>query len=132
MESAAPYRSPLEDTARLDSWRSNAPTSGMSGVQGAKGPALGNPSGIVVTFPLESITFRPGAFVASYTVPFADTANAPHTPGRLVPGRVWITDIAGSMVRRLPCRSPSTISRELRRNAATRCGRLDYRASTAQ
>jgi hypothetical protein len=29
-------------------------------------------------------------------------------------------------------RSPSTISRELRRNAATRCGRLDYRASTAQ
>jgi transposase len=29
-------------------------------------------------------------------------------------------------------RSPSTISRELRRNAATRCGRLDYRAGTAQ
>jgi IS30 family transposase len=29
-------------------------------------------------------------------------------------------------------RSPSTISRELRRNAATRGGRLDYRASTAQ
>ncbi|MGW2378323.1 IS30 family transposase [Kitasatospora sp. NPDC001683] len=29
-------------------------------------------------------------------------------------------------------RSPSTISRELRRNAATRCGRLDYRASIAQ
>ena len=29
-------------------------------------------------------------------------------------------------------RSPSTISRELRRNAATRCGRLDYRATTAQ
>jgi len=29
-------------------------------------------------------------------------------------------------------RCPSTISRELRRNAATRCGRLDYRASTAQ
>ena len=29
-------------------------------------------------------------------------------------------------------RSPSTISRELRRNAATRCGRLDYRASVAQ
>ena len=29
-------------------------------------------------------------------------------------------------------RSPSTISRELRRNAATRSGRLDYRASTAQ
>ena len=29
-------------------------------------------------------------------------------------------------------RSPSTISRELRRNAATRSGRLDYRASVAQ
>jgi IS30 family transposase len=29
-------------------------------------------------------------------------------------------------------RDPSTISRELRRNAATRGGRLDYRASTAQ
>jgi IS30 family transposase len=29
-------------------------------------------------------------------------------------------------------RCPSTISRELRRNAATRGGRLDYRASTAQ
>jgi len=30
------------------------------------------------------------------------------------------------------CRSPSTISRELRRNASTRCGYLDYRPSTAQ
>jgi len=29
-------------------------------------------------------------------------------------------------------RSPSTISREVRRNAATRCGRLEYRASVAQ
>jgi IS30 family transposase len=29
-------------------------------------------------------------------------------------------------------RSPSTISRELRRNAATRCGRVEYRASVAQ
>lgn len=29
-------------------------------------------------------------------------------------------------------RSPSTISRELRRNAATRCGDLEYRATTAQ
>ncbi|MFD7451783.1 IS30 family transposase [Kitasatospora sp. NPDC059827] len=29
-------------------------------------------------------------------------------------------------------RSPSTISRELRRNVATRCGQLDYRASIAQ
>ncbi len=29
-------------------------------------------------------------------------------------------------------RAPSTISRELRRNAATRGGNLDYRATTAQ
>lgn len=29
-------------------------------------------------------------------------------------------------------RSPSTVSRELRRNAATRGGRLEYRASVAQ
>jgi len=29
-------------------------------------------------------------------------------------------------------RSPSTVSRELRRNAATRCGQIDYRASIAQ
>ncbi len=35
------------------------------------------------------------------------------------------------MARKLG-RSPSTVSRELRRNAATRGGRLDYRASTAQ
>jgi IS30 family transposase len=35
------------------------------------------------------------------------------------------------IARRLE-RSPSTISRELRRNAATRGGRLDYRAGTAQ
>src|SRR5215204_2287598 len=36
-----------------------------------------------------------------------------------------------ALARRLN-RSPSTISRELRRNAATRGGALDYRASTAQ
>jgi IS30 family transposase len=35
-----------------------------------------------------------------------------------------------SIARRLG-RDPSTISRELRRNAATRGGRLDYRASVA-
>ena len=29
-------------------------------------------------------------------------------------------------------RSPSTVSRELKRNAATRCGKLEYRASVAQ
>src|SRR5690554_309378 len=35
------------------------------------------------------------------------------------------------IARRLE-RSPSTISREVKRNAATRCGQLTYRASTAQ
>src|SRR5688572_14397253 len=35
------------------------------------------------------------------------------------------------IARRLP-RAPSTISRELRRNAATRAGGVDYRATTAQ
>lgn len=35
------------------------------------------------------------------------------------------------IARRLE-RSPSTVSRELTRNAATRCGRLEYRASVAQ
>src|SRR5206468_1604778 len=41
--------------------------------------------------------------------------------------RIGVREIA----RRLG-RSPSTISRELRRNAATRCGKLEYRASVAQ
>jgi IS30 family transposase len=35
-------------------------------------------------------------------------------------------------IARLLCRSPSTISRELRRNASTRAYRPEYRASTAQ
>ena len=35
-------------------------------------------------------------------------------------------------IARSLCRSPSTISRELRRNAATRGGALEYRATTAQ
>jgi len=35
-------------------------------------------------------------------------------------------------IARTLSRSPSTISRELRRNAATRCGQLNYRASIAQ
>jgi IS30 family transposase len=42
---------------------------------------------------------------------------------------------AGHGVRRIAAalhRAPSTVSRELRRNAATRSGRLDYRASVAQ
>jgi Helix-turn-helix domain len=38
-----------------------------------------------------------------------------------------VREIAGQLGR-----SPSTISRELRRNAATRSGGLEYRASTAQ
>ncbi len=38
----------------------------------------------------------------------------------------------GSEIARRLGRSPSTISRELRRNAATRGGKLDYRASVAQ
>jgi transposase, IS30 family len=46
---------------------------------------------------------------------------------------LWTAQRCGVRViaRRLG-RSPSTISRELRRNAATRCGRLEYRASVAQ
>ena len=42
-------------------------------------------------------------------------------------GRLGVREVA----RRLG-RAPSTISRELRRNAATRAGALDYRATTAQ
>jgi len=41
--------------------------------------------------------------------------------------KVGIRDIASRIGR-----SPSTVSRELRRNAATRGGKLEYRASTAQ
>ena len=41
--------------------------------------------------------------------------------------RFGVREIAGRVGR-----SPSTISRELRRNAATRGGKLDYRATTAQ
>ena len=43
--------------------------------------------------------------------------------------------VQGGGVRSIACqigRSPSTVSRELRRNAATRCGKLEYRASVAQ
>jgi len=42
------------------------------------------------------------------------------------------SDLALDALARQLCRVPSTISRELRRNAATRSGALDYRASTAQ
>lgn len=41
-------------------------------------------------------------------------------------------ECGGREIARRTGRSPSTISRELRRNAATRGGRLDYRASVAQ
>jgi IS30 family transposase len=46
---------------------------------------------------------------------------------------IWKAQGAGvrQIARRLG-RDPSTVSRELRRNAATRCGKLDYRASVAQ
>jgi IS30 family transposase len=48
---------------------------------------------------------------------------------------IGVLRAAGHGVRQIAAvlhRSPSTISRELRRNAATRSGRLDYRASVAQ
>jgi len=48
---------------------------------------------------------------------------------------VSILHAQGEGVRDIAChlrRSPSTISRELRRNAATRGGNLEYRATTAQ
>jgi IS30 family transposase len=48
---------------------------------------------------------------------------------------IALLKVQGAGVRqiaRLLGRAPSTISRELRRNAATRGGRLDYRASVAQ
>ena len=35
-------------------------------------------------------------------------------------------------IARMVGRDPGTISRELRRNAATRCGKIEYRASVAQ
>lgn len=41
-------------------------------------------------------------------------------------------DVGVREIARRLGRDPSTISRELRRNAATRCGKLDYRASVAQ
>jgi transposase-like protein len=41
-------------------------------------------------------------------------------------------DVGVREIARQLGRSPSTISRELRRNAATRGGRLEYRATTAQ
>jgi hypothetical protein len=46
---------------------------------------------------------------------------------------IWCAQGCGvrEIARRLG-RAPSTISRELRRNAATRGGNLDYRATTAQ
>jgi len=48
---------------------------------------------------------------------------------------IAILNATGSGIRQIARtldRSPSTISRELRRNAATRGGKLDYRASVAQ
>jgi IS30 family transposase len=45
---------------------------------------------------------------------------------------LYARDCGVREIARRVCRSPSTISRELRRNAATRGGYLDYRATTAQ
>src|SRR5262249_9496910 len=48
---------------------------------------------------------------------------------------IAILEVQGAGVRQIARqlgRAPSTVSRELRRNAATRGGKLDYRASVAQ
>lgn len=47
-------------------------------------------------------------------------------------GLLRAQDVGVREIARLIGRSPSTVSRELTRNAATRCGQLEYRASVAQ
>ena len=47
-------------------------------------------------------------------------------------GLLWSQGIGVCEIARRIERSPSTVSRELKRNAATRSGRLEYRASVAQ
>ena len=47
-------------------------------------------------------------------------------------GLLWAQDVGVREIARRIGRSPSSISRELRRNAATRGGKLEYRASVAQ
>ena len=47
-------------------------------------------------------------------------------------GLLWAQDFGVREIARRIGRSPSTVSRELRRNAATRAGQLEYRASVAQ
>lgn len=47
-------------------------------------------------------------------------------------GLLWSQGIGVCEIARRIGRSPSTVSRELKRNAATRSGRLEYRASVAQ
>lgn len=47
-------------------------------------------------------------------------------------GLLWAQDIGVREIARRIERSPSTVSRELRRNAATRGGKLEYRPSVAQ
>ena len=61
------------------------------------------------------------------------------TPGRYLSfaereeiGLLWAQDIGVREIARRIERSPSTVSRELRRNAATRGGKLEYRPSVAQ
>jgi IS30 family transposase len=47
-------------------------------------------------------------------------------------GLLWAQDVGVREIARRIGRSPSTVSRELKRNAATRGGQLEYRASVAQ
>ena len=47
-------------------------------------------------------------------------------------GLLWIQGLGVREIARRIGRSPSTVSRELRRNAATRGGKLEYWASVAQ
>ena len=47
-------------------------------------------------------------------------------------GMLWAQNIGVREIARRIERSPSTVSRELKRNAATRGGKLEYRASVAQ
>ena len=47
-------------------------------------------------------------------------------------GLLWAQDIGVREIARRIERSPSTVSREIRRNAVTRGGKLEYRASVAQ
>src|SRR5437870_4999315 len=75
-----------------------------------------------------------GGMAASHLMP-----SAPPLSGRYLSfterEQIALSRVQGHGVREIArrlARSPSTISRELRRNAATRSGGLEYRATTAQ